>query len=92
MIYGALAKPSNMDYKTINDSPEAIEMSWEVSTTPVSVSGFKPTARLIIDSMKANPEKLAALEAIIYGSEETEPRLPLPDEIASLMKTDTVSG
>ena len=92
LIYGALAKPSNMDYKTVNDSPEAIEMSWEVSTTPVSVSGFKPTARLIIDGTKANPEKLAALEAIIYGSEEKEPRLPLPDEIASLMKTDSVSG
>lgn len=85
IIYGALAAPSEKSYATVNDSPEAITLSWEVSTTPVSVAEFEPTATLVIDSTKADPEKLAALEAILYGSDETDPRLPLPDEIATLM-------
>lgn len=85
LIYGAMAAPSEKAYATINDSPEAITFSWEVTTTPVSVNGFKPTASITIDSTKADPTKLAALEAILYGDEETEPRLPLPDEIATLM-------
>ena len=86
-----MASPSEKAYATINDSPEAITFSWEVTTTPVSVSGFKPTANLTIDSTKVNAEKLAALEAILYGSDtETskEPRLPLPNEIATLMGTE----
>lgn len=90
IIYGALAAPSEKAYATINDSPEAITMSWEVSTTPVNVTGGKPTASITIDSTKADGTKLAALEKILYGSDEepaTEPRLPLPDEIAELMKT-----
>lgn len=86
IIYGAVAAPSEKAYATINDSPEAITMSWEVSTTPVEVTGFKPTASLTIDSTKTEPGKMAALEEILYGSEEVEPRLPLPDEIAELMK------
>lgn len=89
LIYGAMAAPSEKGYATINDSPEAITFSWEVTTTPVSVNGFKPTASITIDSTKANPEKLAALEKILYGTDDepaTEPRLPLPDEIATLMK------
>lgn len=88
IIYGALAAPSEKAYATINDSPEAITMSWEISTTPVQVKDHKPTAHLEIDSTKADPVKLAALEDILYGkdgSEETGPRLPLPDEIATLM-------
>ena len=85
MVYGCLAAPSEKAVSTINDSPEAITFSWEVSTTPVNVAGHKPTAHLEIDSTKADPTKLAALEAILYGSEESEPRLPLPDEIATLM-------
>ena len=85
MIYGALAAPSEKGYQTINDSPEAITFSWELSTTPVNVEGFKPTASLTIDSTKADPSKLAALEKILYGDAETEARLPLPDEIATLM-------
>lgn len=90
IIYGAMATPSEKAYATINDSPEAITFSWEVTTTPVSVSGFKPTANLTIDSTKVNAEKLAALETILYGSDSEvakEPRLPLPDEIATLMGT-----
>ena len=88
LIYGALAAPSEKAYATINDSPEAITMSWELSTTPVNVTGGKPTASITIDSTKANPTKLAALEDILYGKDgepESVARLPLPDEIKSLM-------
>ena len=88
IIYGALAAPSEKAYATINDSPEAITFSWEVTTTPVNVTGAKPTASITIDSTKANPTKLAALEDILYGKDGepgNEPRLPLPDEIKTLM-------
>lgn len=85
LIYGALAAPSEKAYATINDSPEAITFSWEVTTTPVNVAGFKPTASVTIDSTKVDAEKLAALEDILYGTEEAEAKLPLPDEIATLM-------
>ena len=87
LIYGAVAAPSEKAYATINDSPEAITFSWELTTTPVSVNGFKPTASLCIDSTKADPTKLTALENILFGSAEVEARLPLPDEIATLMQT-----
>ena len=88
IIYGALASPSEKAYATINDSPEAITFSWEITTTPVNVTGAKPTASLVIDSTKADPTKLAALEDILYGKDgdgDAEPRLPLPDEIKTLM-------
>ena len=85
IIYGALAAPSEKAYATINDSPEAITFSWEITTTPVEVTGMKPTAYVTIDSTKAEAGKLAELEAILYGSESEEARLPLPDEIAQLM-------
>lgn len=85
LIYGATASPSEKGYQTVNDSPEAITFSWELTTTPVNVSGMKPTALITIDSTKADPTKLAALEAILYGSGENEPRLPLPDEVKTLM-------
>lgn len=94
IIYGATAAPSEKAYATINDSPEAITFSWGLTTTPVSVTGAKPTASLVIDSTKADATKLAALEEILYGKDGTgedaatgavDPRLPLPDEIAELM-------
>ena len=85
LIYGCLAAPSEKAYSTINDSPEAITFSWEVTTTPVNVEGFKPTSQITIDSTKADPTKLAALEAVLYGAEAAEPKLPLPDEVATLM-------
>lgn len=88
LIYGALAAPSEKAYATINDSPEAITFSWEVTTTPVAVTGFKPTASVTIDSTKVDAAKLAELEDILYGSADEEARLPLPDEIATLMKTE----
>ena len=85
LIYGALAAPSEKAYATVNDSPEAITFSWELTTTPVEVEGFKPTATLVIDSTKVDAEKLAALEAVLYGSEAEEARLPLPDEVKTLV-------
>ena len=85
LIYGATASPSEKAYATTSDSPEAITFSWEVTTVPVNVEGFKPTALLTIDSTKVDPAKLAALEDILYGKAEAEARLPLPDEIATLM-------
>ena len=90
LVYGCLAAPSEKGFSTINDSPEAITFSWEVSTTPVSVTGFKPTSQITIDSTKVNPEKLSALEDILYGKagdESNGPRLPLPNEVATLMTT-----
>ena len=89
LVYGAVASPSEKAYATINDSPDAITFSWEFSTTPVNVTGFKPTASIVIDSTKVNAEKLAALEKILYGDETGDgPRLPLPDEVAQTMKTE----
>lgn len=86
IIYGALASPSEKSYASINDSPEAITMSWEITTTPVPAGdNLKPTASITIDSTKADPTKLKALEDILYGTEEKEARLPLPAEIATLM-------
>lgn len=87
LVYGALAAPSEKNFESINDSPEAATFSWELSTTPVAISkdGFQPTASITIDSTKADKTKLKALEDILYGSTETDPRLPLPDEVATLM-------
>lgn len=85
LIYGASASPSEKSYQTVNDSPEAITFSWECKTTPVNVTGHKATACLIIDSTKVDSTKLSALEDVLYGGDNTEPRLPLPDEVATLL-------
>lgn len=85
IIYGAKASPSEKAYATINDSPEAITFSWEITTTPVNVAGFKPTASIVIDSTKADPTCLAALEAKLYGGESGMAELPLPDVVKTLM-------
>lgn len=84
IIYGAMAAPSSKDYETINETPNAVALSWELSTTPVEVTGKKPTASITVDSTKADPTKLAALENILFGTAVTDPRLPLPDEINTL--------
>ena len=86
LIYGAVAAPSEKAYATINDSPEAITFSWEVKTTPVNVTGHKPTASLTIDSTKVDKAKLTKIEDILYGSAEGEARLPLPDEIIQIIQ------
>lgn len=85
IVYGAKASVSEKAYATVNDSPEAITFSWEFSTTPVLVDGFKPTSILTIDSTKADATKLAALEAKLYGDENTDPTLVLPDEVATML-------
>jgi len=91
LIYGALAAPSEKAYNTINDSPEAITFSWEISTTPVDAGDdLKPTATLTIDSTKVDADALANLEAVLYGTAGTDPRLPLPEEVFSLF-SDTVT-
>lgn len=81
LVYGCQAAPSEKAFATINDSPEAISFSWEITTTPVSVSDLDPTASLTIDSTKVDASALAALEAELYGSSGTDPRLPTPDEV-----------
>lgn len=86
LIYGAVAAPSEKPYATINDSPEAITFSWEVKTTPVNVTGHKPTASLTIDSTKVDKAKLTKIEEILYGKDEVEARLPLPDEIIQILQ------
>ena len=88
IIYGATAAPSEKAYATVNDSPEAVTFSWEVTCTPVEVEGFKPTATVVIDSRKVDGEKLAALEAKLYGGESSEAMLPLPSEIAQMFKAE----
>lgn len=95
LVYGATASPSEKGFQTVNDSPEAITFSWEVTTEPIVMAGtdYKPVAHLKIDSTKADPTKLAALEQMLYGTpasgggEPTPARLPLPAEVISMMTT-----
>lgn len=88
IIYGAMAAPSEKAYATVNDSPEAITFSWELTTTPVNVEGYEPTSYIVIDSTKVNAEKLTALEAKLFGDTSSEAQLPLPDEIKTLLSTE----
>lgn len=85
LIYGAQAAPSEKAYATINDSPEAITFSWELTTSPIEVTGFKPTASLVIDSTKIDAASLASIEALLFGTEAAEASLPTPDEILALL-------
>ena len=85
LVYGAKAKPSEKAYATVNDSPEAVTFSWEVTTTPVNVAGFKPTASVTIDSTKIQPDKLKAIEDKLYGTQDQEPTLLMPDEIKQIV-------
>lgn len=81
LVYGCLAAPSEKPYQSINDSPEAISFSWEVSTTPPVVTGYKPTSLIVIDSRTADPTDLTAFELLLYGDVATDPELPLPDAV-----------
>ncbi len=87
LVYGALAAPSEKAYATVNDSPEAVTFSWEFTTTPVEVTGLKPTALLTIDSTKVDEADLTTLEALLYGTAAKEPSLPLPDAVIALFTT-----
>lgn len=89
LIYGALAAPSEVARNTVNDSPEAATMSWECSTTPVSVKGFKPTSHLVIDSTVVQKDKLVKLEEKLYGKESTA-TLPLPDEVLTILTSSSL--
>lgn len=91
LLYGAKVSPSERTYETLNDSPEPITFSWEFSTTPVAVTGYQPTALIVIDSTKVDATRLSQLETILYGTEEEDPRLPLPDEVRMIFG-GTVSG
>jgi hypothetical protein len=92
LVYGALAAPSEKAYATVNDSPEAMGLSWDISTTPVEVPGtnpvtgkpYKPTASLVVDSTKVDATALATLQDAIYGTSGTDPRLPLPGEVIAM--------
>lgn len=84
MLYGAQAAPSEKAYATVNDSPAAISFSWDVSTTPVPVTGYKPTSLLVVDSTTVDPADLAALEALLYGAASVQPALPTPDAVIAL--------
>lgn len=89
LIYGCKASPSEKSYGTINDSPEAITFSWEVTSTPIAVTGHKPTSTLVIDSTKVTPAKLQAIEAKLYGDGSSgTPTLPTPDEILTILSSE----
>ena len=93
LIYNAKAKPSQKSYNTVNETPEAITFSWEISTTPIDVPDMKPTAHIIIDSTKVDPDKLAALESILYGTAGgDDPRLPLPSELVGIFNGKAVAS
>lgn len=105
LLYGAKASPSERTYETVNDSPEAMELSWDFSTTPVPVTGYKATSLVVIDSTMVDPDKLAALEDVLYGSDTStvdegdttdassgEPRLPLPDEVFAILGGDVAAA
>jgi hypothetical protein len=85
LVYNATAGVSSLDYQTVNDSPEALELSWDFSTLPVDVPGAKPSAHLVISSLTADPTKLKALEAKLYGSESTAAALPAPSEVITIL-------
>lgn len=89
LIWGATASPSEKSYETINDSPDAITFSWECTTTPVAVTGFKPVSTMVIDSTKVAKKALEALETILFGDTTTDPKLPTPDEVIDMLKTNT---
>jgi len=92
MVYGCLAAPSERAYATVNDTPEAMPLSWEISTTPVNITGYKPTAILTIDSTKVTAANLLALENALYGTVGTDPRLPLPDEVVGMFAGGIVNA
>jgi hypothetical protein len=89
LVYGCIASPSEKAYNTINDSPEAITFSWEISTTPVPVTDLNPTSLLVIDSGIVSPSELTALETLLYGAVAAEPKLPTPDEVIALFPGTT---
>lgn len=91
LVYGAQASPSERAYATVNDSPEAASLSWEFTTTPVNVTGYRPTSIITVDSTTTDPDKLADLEDILFGTASDDPRLPMPDEVLALVTDGAVN-
>lgn len=91
IVYNAKVSPSSRDFETVNDTPGAITFSWAFTTTPVQVEGFKPTATFVVDSTAVEPTKLKALEDMLYGTEEAEPKMPTPEELIAMIKPDGTS-
>ena len=87
LVWNATAQPSDKDYDTVNDSPDAMELSWDCDTTPVAVTGYKPVAHMEIRSLSVDKAKLQKLEDTLYGTEDAEPKLPTPDEVLALLKS-----
>lgn len=85
LVYGATAKPSEKNYETVNEDPDAMSFSWEITTTPVTLEGFQPVSHIVIDSTKADATKLAALEALLYGGTSGDATLPTPTEVKTMM-------
>lgn len=85
LVYGATASPSEKSRETVNDSPDAQSMSWDFTTVPVNVTGFKPTSHIIIDSVRCDPDKLSDLKDVLYGTAQADARLPLPDEVKTIL-------
>lgn len=85
LVYGCKASPSEVSHATVNDSPEPVTFSWEVTTTPVAVTGYKPVSHLIVDSREADPTKLLALEALLYGTELAAAQLPAPATVITTL-------
>lgn len=92
LVYGAQAAPSEKDYTTVNDTPAAMALSWDFTTTPVSVTGMKPTALIVIDSTKVDPTALTSLETLLYGNDTGEASLPLPDAVIALFPATPPTG
>lgn len=92
LVYGCKASPSEKSHSSINDSPEAETLSWEITTTPIEVDGYKKTATLDIDSTKISATALAAIEKVLYGSDTEDAYLPLPAEILEIIKTAGTEG
>lgn len=92
LVYGCSAAPSERAYATTNDSPDAISFSWELKTTPVNIKGYKPTALVTVDTRKVDEDKLKDLEDILYGTEDTDPSLPMPDEVIGILGATAIAG
>lgn len=92
IVWGCMASPSQKNYTTVNDNPDAGSFSWDVKSTPVPVKGFKPTSSIVLDSVKVGDEKMAAIEKILYGSDDADAMLPTPDKIVEILKGVQAAG
>lgn len=92
LAWGLTASPSEQTHDTINDSPDATTLSWEYTSTPVNVTGYKPTSSMVIDTTKVDPEKVKALEEVLFGTESSDPWLPMPDDVIAIISSGENTG